>query len=81
MAAILACGQAGRPNERGELAPRWLEIVVVLEELGDTHTAGSEETVLTPRHSGQSATVTEGLMIATLRAPRDGPANRSAVAP
>jgi len=38
-------------------------------------------TVLTPRHSGQSATVTEGLMIATLRAPRDGPAHRSVAAP
>jgi hypothetical protein len=33
-------------------------------------------TVLTPRHSGQSATVMEGLITAKLRAPRDGPAYR-----
>jgi hypothetical protein len=34
---ILACGEARRPNERGELVPPWLKIVVVLEELGETH--------------------------------------------
>ena len=43
MAGILACGEARRPNERGELVPPWLKIVVVLEELGETHTAGSED--------------------------------------
>ena len=43
MAGILACGEARWPNERGELVPPWLKIVVVLEELGETHTAGSED--------------------------------------
>jgi len=43
MAGILACGEARRPKERGELVPPWLKIVVVLEELGETHTAGSED--------------------------------------
>jgi hypothetical protein len=41
LAGILACGQAWRPNERGELVPPWLKIVVVVEELGEA--AGSED--------------------------------------
>lgn len=43
MVGILACGEARRHNERGELVPSRLKIVVVLEELGETHTAGSED--------------------------------------
>lgn len=43
MAGILACGEARWPNERGGLVPPWLKIVVVLEELGETHTAGPED--------------------------------------
>lgn len=43
MAGVLACGEARRPNEKGKLVPPWLKIVVVLEELGETHTAGSED--------------------------------------
>jgi len=43
MAGVLACGEARRPNERGKLVPPWLKIVVVIEELVETHTAGSED--------------------------------------
>ena len=32
MAGILACGQARRPNERGELVPPWLKIVVAVAD-------------------------------------------------
>ena len=38
-------------------------------------------TVLTPRHSGQSATVMEGLTTPRLRAERDVPAYGSVAAP
>ena len=68
MAGILACGEARRPNERGELPPPWLKIVVVLEDSAKHTPQVPKITVLTPRHRGQSATVMEGLTPQTLRA-------------
>jgi hypothetical protein len=57
MAGVLAYDKREPGSGRNVLLPPWLKTVAVLEKLGEAHAARSEDDVLTPRHSGQSATV------------------------